>query len=89
MIVIDGTKMLSMVFLEFSNEYISNISNIYNPNVNLSLASQIKRDKIFPDTKLDNIFSHFSVMYLVYILFLLVCGNYPITLKSGRCINLL
>ena len=29
----------------------------------------------------------FSVTYLVYILFLLVCGNYQLTSKIGRCRN--
>ena len=31
----------------------------------------------------------FSVLYLVYTFFLLLCGNYPLTSKSGRCRNLL
>ena len=41
--VIDG------YFLDFSNKYISNISNIYNPNENMSIESQIKCDNMFTD----------------------------------------
>ena len=35
------------------------------------------------------ILKFFSVTYLVYIFFLIVCGNYPLTSKRGRCRNLL
>ena len=69
MLIIDGTKMASMIFLNFLNQYISNLSNIYNPSVNISLASQMKCDKMFSDPKSDHIFSHFSVTFLVYIFF--------------------
>ena len=58
-------------------------------NVNLGLASQTKCDDMFSDPELDHIFSHFLVTYLVYFLFILICGNYPLTLKRGRCRNLL
>ena len=44
---------------------------------------------MFSDTDLDHIFSNFLVTYLVYIFFLLVCGNYPLTSKRGKCRNLL
>ena len=67
MLAKDGTKMLSTSFINFLNQYISNISDIYNPNVNMSIASQTKCDSMFSDPKLDHIFSHYSVMYLVYI----------------------
>ena len=76
-------------FYQFLNKYISNISKNYNTNVNLSLASQTKRDNMFSDLKSDHIFSQFLVTYLVYIHFLLVCGNYPLTSKRVRCRNLL
>ena len=58
-------------------------------NVNLGLASQTKCDDMFSDPELDHIFSHFLVTYVVYFLFILICGNYPLTLKRGRCRNLL
>ena len=48
--------------IDGTNKYISNISNIYNPNVNLSSASQMKCDNMFSDQELDHIFSHFSVI---------------------------
>ena len=73
----------------FSNHDTSNISNISNPNVNSGLAYQTKCDHVFSDPESDHISSHFSGTYLVYILFLLVCGNYPLTSKRGRCRNLL
>ena len=38
---------------------------------------------MFSDPESDHIFSHFFGKYLVYILFLLVCGNYSLTLKRG------
>ena len=60
-------------FLDFPNKYISNISNIYNPNVNLRLASKEKRDKMFSDPKLDNIFLHFQLrVWFIIIYFLYV-----------------
>ena len=73
--------MLSKGFINFSNEYTSNISNIYNKNESLSLAYQMKCDNMFSDPELNYIFSKFclSVTYLEYILFLLVCGNYTLT----------
>ena len=86
---IDGTKTLLTSLIYFSNHDTSNISNILNPNVNLSLASQTKRDHVFSYPESDHIFSHFSGTYLVYILCLLVCGNYPLTSDRGRCRNLL
>ena len=81
--------MSSTGFIDFSNDDTSNIPNLSNPNVNLSLASQTKCDDMFSDLELDHIFSHFLGTYLVYILFLLRCGNYPLTSKRGRCRNLL
>ena len=80
--VIDG-------FYPFSNHDTSNIPNILNPNANSSLASQTKCDNVFSDPESDHIFSHFLGTYLVYILFLLLCGNYPLTSNRGRCRNLL
>ena len=77
------------VFYLFSNRDTSNNSNLSNPNVNLRLVYQNKCDKMFSNPKLDHIFSHFLGTYLVNNLFLLLCGKYPLTLKRGRCRNLL
>ena len=88
-IVIDGTEMSSTVFIGFTNHDTSNIPNLLNPNVILSLASQTKWDDMFSDPESDHIFSHFLGTYLVYIFFLLVWGNYPPTYNRGRCNNLL
>ena len=87
--MIDDTKTLSISYILFSNHNTSNLSNLSNPNVNLSLASQTKCDNVFSYPKLDHIFSHFLGTYLVFILCLLVCGKYPLTSKRGRCRNLL
>ena len=75
-------------FYLFSNHDTSYIPNILTPNLKLSLASQTKCDNMFSYPQLDNNLSHFLGTYLVYILFLLVCGNYPHTLKRERCRNL-
>ena len=77
-----------MVFSVFESLYLKYL-NINSPNVNLSLKSQTKCYKMFSDPELDHIFPHFSVTYLDYTLFLLVCCNYSITLKRGRYRNLL
>ena len=76
-------------FYLFVNHDTSNIPNLSNPTVNSSLASQTKCENMFSDLQSDHIFSHFLGTYLVYILFLLVCGNYPLTSKRERCRNLL
>ena len=44
---------------------------------------------MFSDPKSYHIFSHLSGTYLVYILFILVCGNYLLNTKRGRCRNIL
>ena len=53
---IDGTKTLSTGFIYFSNHDTSNIPNISNPNVNLSLAYQTKCDNMFSYPESDHIF---------------------------------
>ena len=53
-------------------EYISNISNLYNLDKNLSLASQMICDHMFSDSKSDHIFRIFGYVPGLYI-FLLVC----------------
>ena len=73
----------------FYNHDTSNIPNILNPDVDLSLAYQTKSDDMFSDPESDNIFSHFLGTYLVYILFILVCGNYPLNSKRGSCRNIM
>ena len=47
----------------------------------MSLESQTKCDNMFSDLKSDHIFPKLSVTFLVYILFVLGFGNYPITSK--------
>ena len=76
-------------FYWFLNLYISNISNIYNPNVNLSIAYQTKCEHIFSYLESDNIFSHFQLHNCYIYIFSLVCGNCPLTLKRGKCNNIL
>ena len=88
-LAIYGTKISSTGFINLSNHDTSNIPNISNMKVNLSLGSQAKCDNTFSDPESDHIYSHFLGTYLVYILFLLLCGNYSLTLKRGRCRNLL
>ena len=57
-------------FSLLSNQYISNISNLYNPDVNMRLASQTKCDKMFSDPKSDNILSYFQLStWFIYIFF--------------------
>ena len=81
------------VFLDFLNQNISNISNIYNPNVNPSLESQKKCDNMFSYPLVGSyIFTFFSIFQLLtwfIYKFLLVCGNYWLTYERGRCRNLL
>ena len=54
----------------------------------LSISNKIWQH-VFRYRESDHIFSHFLGTYLVYILFLLVCSKYLITLKNGRWRNLL
>ena len=76
-------------FIDFSNRDNSNIPDLSNPKVHLRLESQTKFDNMFSDLESDHIFSHFLGTYLVYILFLLVCGNYSLTSKRGGCRNIM
>ena len=57
--MIDGTKMSSTGFIDFSNNDTSNIPNFLNPNANLSLASETKCEDMFSDPESDHIISHF------------------------------
>ena len=53
-----------------SNEYISNISNLYNLDINFSLASQKICEHLFSDPKLDNILSYFWLRtWIIYFFF--------------------
>ena len=88
-LTINGTKVSSTGFIYLSYHDTSNIPNITNPTINLSLAFQTKCDNMFSDPESDHIFSHFLGTYLVHILFLLVCDNYTLTLKMGRCRSIL
>ena len=62
---------LHSYFSLLSNPYISNISNIYNRDKNLSLAFQTKCDHMISDTKSDHTF-HFFV-YLLGLYFVSSC----------------
>ena len=54
-------KISSMLLLIFPDQYISNISNIYNHNVNMSLASKMKCDNMFFRSGIGSyIFKNFS-----------------------------
>ena len=70
-LAIDGTKMSSTAFINFSNHNTSNIPNLSNPTVNSSLASQTKCDEMFSDPESDHIFSHFWVRTWFIFCFLL------------------
>ena len=77
-------------FYRFLNQYISNISNIYNSNVNMSLASQTKCDNMISDPGVGSYIFTFPPSYVPGLcIFLLVCVKYPLNLKRGRCRNLL
>ena len=53
MLAIDGMKMSSMgILINFSNQNISEIPNLYDPNENMSSVSQ---------TKCENMFSYLEV----------------------------
>ena len=65
-LAIDGTEILSTGFIAFSNNDTSNIPNMFNPDVNLRLVSQIKFYDMFSDPESDHIFSQLLVTYLVY-----------------------
>ena len=58
LLVIDAVK-IPLTVLLLLNQYISNISNIYNPDVNLSLAYLTICDHMFSYPKSYNIFSYF------------------------------
>ena len=72
-----------MGFLRFFYQYISNISDIYNPNKNMSLAYQTKCKNMLTDPESDHKFSYFCFLSYVpgYIFSLLVSSNFPLTLK--------
>ena len=76
-------------FYLFSNHNTSNIPDISKLIVNSSLAYQKKIDDTISDPESDHLFLHLLGAYLVYILFHLLCGNYPLTSKRGRCRNLI
>ena len=68
-------------FSLLSKPYISNISNLKNPDKNLSLWFQTMCDHI-------KIYM-FLAMYLAYIYFLFLWGKCPLTSNMRRCWNLL
>ena len=60
-------KMSSTGFINFSNQCISNISNIYSQKKNLSLESQTNCDIMFPDPESNHIFSIFFQLRTCFI----------------------
>ena len=66
---IDGTKILSTGFIDFSNHDTSNIPNLLNPTVNSSLASQTKCDNMFSDSESDpGLLFFFSYVVIIHLL---------------------
>ena len=59
-----------------------------NHNFELSISNEMWQHVVRSVVR-SYIFTFFSGKYLVYILFLLVCGDYPLTLKRRSCRNLL
>ena len=71
-------------FYLISNGYISKISNIYNPDKNLSLASQTIWDHLFSDPKSDHTFHIFWLCtWLIYIFFLYVAILHLLQIWEG------
>ena len=67
----DRTKFSLTGFSNFSNHHTSNIPDLLNITVNLSLAYQTRCDDMFSDPESDNILSHFFVTYLIIFCFFL------------------
>ena len=59
-----------------------------NRKFELSISNEMWQH-VFRSVVVSYIFKFFLGTYLVYKLFLIVCGNYPLTLKKGICRNLL
>ena len=66
----------SALFSILLNWYISNISNLYNLEKNLSLSFQTISDHMFSDPKSDNTLQIFSYVPGIYFI-LILCGNCP------------
>ena len=66
------------------NQYISNIYNVYNPGVNLSLAYQIMCDHMFSDPKSDHIFSYLCLhTWFIFCFFLYLVIVHLIRRRGG------
>ena len=82
MLVINGTKISSMVFLYF----LINISQAYQISTiqtEYELSIQKKCNNMF-QIRSWIIYFNFLVTYLVYIFYIILCGNYPPNLKRRR-----
>ena len=91
-LAIDGMKISSMVFIDFESKYLKYLKSLqYEQKSELRISNEMWKYVFRSDPESDQIYFtfSFSVTYMVYILFLIVCGNYPLTSKRRRCRNLL
>ena len=70
-LAINATKIAQTVFSLLLNKYISNITDIYNPGINLSWTSQTIYDHMFSDPNSDHIFSYFRLHTCIIFCFFL------------------
>ena len=83
-----GPKRHRRVLSIFKSQYLK-YSKFLESERKFKLSISKKMWQHFSDPEADHIFSNFSGTYLVYIFFVLVCGNYTLTLERVRCSNLL
>ena len=82
-------KCYRQVLSVFKSRYLKYSRNLESKHkFELSISHQMWQH-VFRSGVGSYIFTFFSGMYLVYIFFLLVCGNYPFTPKMGWCRNLM
>ena len=72
-------------FYPFSNHDTSNIPNLSNPTINLSLEYQTKCDNMFSDPQSDHIFSHISRVrtWFIHFFFWYVVSIHLIRIGEG------
>ena len=70
------------------NQYISKMSNLYNPDKKIKPSISNNMWPHVSDPKSDHTFIFFGYVPGLYF-FLILCGNFPVTSKTGRCWNLL
>ena len=85
----DGKKCHRGVLLIFLNQFISNISNLYNLEENLRLSYQTKRDIIFSDPESDYIFPFFFFQFRTwFIYFFFLYARMIHLLRRGECVGI-